>query len=137
MFPKYKFSQMVNPQLKQNFSSFRNLRSKQSRASCKWHFTQSVWVYINIWTLVIEEMLVCKPAQYSQFIWIIAVHKEYSLVWSSFCIAQGIHRLKYKHRCPTTQVTSVLATAVIDQNVLLPTVPLVSSKLSFKYSLQK
>ena len=63
---------------------------------------------MSVWTLVIDEMLVCKLAQYSRSV-CCAVHKEYrenSLVWPNpLSRRAGVYRLQYKHPHPATRVT--------------------------------
>ena len=58
---------------------------------------------------VIDEMLVCKVAQYS-YLFAVAVHKKYSLVCrcvAKLFIVQNVYCLQYEHPYPATQVTMV------------------------------
>ena len=61
---------------------------------------------MSICTPVIDKMLVCKPAQYSQSVCGNCAQRIYSCE-ATFFIVQGIYHLQYKHPHAAIQVTLV------------------------------
>ena len=81
----------------------------------------------------IDKMVVCKPAQHSQSV-CIAFHKARSLVWPDRLSCGALIACSISAHTIASYITSLLATATIDWNVLLLTEP---SKVGLKCSLEK
>ena len=59
---------------------FTNSQSKQLINSHEWDFLQGLRVYMSVWTLVIDEMLVYKLARYSWSVCSSCAHRKYYIL---------------------------------------------------------